>query len=198
MTVRIYAEGAGEGELHDTLFRQAWQAFFRSAGLAGRMPGVIRGKSRERTFDLFRTAVENPRPGILPLLLVDSEIPVEPGVGAWEHLRKSDGWQQPANAADDQAFLMVQLMETWFLADRALLRGYFGAQFREAALREWPHLEAVPKQTVLNALDQATTGCSKRYGKGRVSFDLLAKLNAAEVEAACPRARLFLQHLRNR
>lgn len=71
MTVRIYAEGAGDGELYDTLFRQAWQAFFRRAGLAGRMPGVVRGKSRERTFDLFRTAIRNPCPGVLPLLLVD-------------------------------------------------------------------------------------------------------------------------------
>lgn len=197
MTVRIYAEGAGEGELHDTLFRQAWQSFFRAAGLAGRMPSVVRGKSRERTFDLFRVAIHNPRDGILPLLLVDSEGPVAAGATSWQHLRAEDGWEKPVRAAENQAFLMVQLMETWFLADPAMLRRYFGAQFRENALRAWPDLESVPKQTVLNVLGQATAECTKQYAKGRVSFDLLALLNPAHVEAACPHAKLLLDHLRH-
>lgn len=196
MTVRIYAEGAGEGEIHDTLFRQAWQSFFRAAGLAGRLPAVVRGKSRERAFDLFRTAVRNPRPGVLPLLLVDSEGPVAPGRTAWQHLRASDGWEKPAGARDDQAFLMVQLMETWFLADRDLLRRYFAGCLRENALRAWPDLEAVPKQTVLNTLDQATAACGTRYAKGKVSFDLLGQLNPALVEDACPHAKALLDHLR--
>lgn len=134
--------------------------------MAGRMPAVIRGKSRERTFDLFRTAIQNPRAGVLPLLLVDSEGPVLPDRTAWQHLRAADGWEKPAQAADDQAFLMVQLMETWFLADRAALRRYFGAQLRESAFRAWPDLESVPKQTVLNVLGQATAECRKPYAKG--------------------------------
>lgn len=197
MTVRIYAEGAGEGELYDTLFRQAWQAFFRKAGLAGRMPGVVRGKSRERTFDLFRTAVQNPRPGVLPLLLVDSEGEVRPHQRAWDHLRASDGWEKPDGAGDDQAFLVVQVMETWFLADRALLRRYFGDAFRETPIHAWPDLESVPKATVLSALGQATAACRTRYAKGKVSFDLLGDVDPRLVEDACPRARLFLNHLRH-
>jgi hypothetical protein len=196
VTVRIYAEGAGEGELYDTLFRHAWQAFFRAAGLAGRMPAVIRGKSRERTFDLFRTAIQNPPAGVLPLLLVDSEGPVPSNATAWQHLRTLDGWEKPDLARDDQAFLMVQLMETWFLADSATLRRYFGAQLRESAFRAWPDLESVPKQTVLNALSQATAECRKPYAKGRVSFDLLAQIDPALVETSCPRARLLLDRLR--
>lgn len=197
MSVRIYAEGAGEGELHDTLFRQAWQAFFRAAGLAGRLPSVIRGKSRERTFDLFRTAVQNPRTGVLPLLLVDSEGPVA-GHTAWQHLQARDGWVRPNGAADDQAFLMVQLMETWFLADRDLLRRYFGPALRENVLRAWPDLEAVPKATVLSALGQATAACRTPYAKGKISFDLIAHLDPTTVENACPHARLLLDHLRQR
>lgn len=196
MTIKIYAEGAGDGEFYDTLFRQAWQSFFQAAGLTGRMPGVIRGKSRERTFDLFRTAVQNPQRGVLPVLLVDSEGPVEPGTSAWDHLRALDGWEKPDGVGDGQAFLMVQVMETWFVADRAMLRDYFGSAFREHQLRAWPDLEAVSKPTVLNALAQATAACTKRYAKGRVSFALLALLNPAVVEDACPHAKLFLDQLR--
>jgi hypothetical protein len=196
VSVKIYAEGGGEGQLYDTLFRQAWTEFFRAAGLSGRMPAVIRGKGRQRTYELFVTAVQNPRPGVLPLLLVDSEGPVAPGRAAWEHLRASDGWAKPPGAADDHAFLMVQLMETWFLADRGLLRRYFGPALRENALRAWPELEAVPKATVLSALDQATAPCATRYAKGRVSFELLARLNPSLVEDACPHAKRFLVHLR--
>lgn len=62
---------------------------------------------------------------------------------------------------------MVQVMETWFLSDRAMLRRYFGDAFRENLLRAWPDLESVPKATVLATLDQATVACRTRYAKGR-------------------------------
>lgn len=92
------------------------------------------------------------------------------------------------DAGDDQAFMMVQAMETWFLADRDLLKRYFGAKFRENALKQWPKLEGVPKRTVLSALESATANCAKRYAKGKVSFELLALVDPTLVEAACPHA----------
>ena len=196
MTAKIYAEGGGEGQLLDTLFRQAWTEFFKSAGLAGRMPRIVRGKGRLRTFDLFATAVRNPRPGELPLLLVDSEGPVAPTHSVWQHLKARDDWERPGGSSDDQAFLMVQIMETWFLADRASLRRYFGASLREEHLRAWPTPEAVPKADVLSALEKATAGCSRHYAKGKVSFELLGQLNPALVEAACPHANRLLDRLR--
>ncbi len=57
---------------------------------------------------------------------------------------------------------MVQVMETWLVADRNTLRRYFGAQFRENTLRQWPDLENVPKHGVLDALARATAGCARR------------------------------------
>ena len=38
--------------------------------------------------------------------------------------------------------------------------------------------------------------CSPPYDKGKVSFDLLAKLNSSCVEAACPHAKELLSRLR--
>jgi len=79
VSIRLYIEGGGEGQLLDTLFRQGWTQFFKAAGLARKMPSVVRGQGRAQTFDLFATAVRHPRRGILPLLLVDSEDPVKAG-----------------------------------------------------------------------------------------------------------------------
>jgi hypothetical protein len=196
VTARIYIEGGGEGHLLDTLFREGWTAFFKAAGLSGRMPAIVRGQGRERTFDLFATAVANPRQGVLPLLLVDSETPLLDGHSEWQHLKDRDDRERPSGVADDQAFLMVQLMETWFLADREMLRRYFGSALRETALHAWPALEKVPKDTVLDALIRATAACPRKYAKGRVSFEMLARLNPSLVEQACPSAGRLLDTLR--
>lgn len=104
MKVKLYVEGGGPGESHAARFGEAWSNFFRRAGLAGRMPQVVRGKGHDQTFELF--------------------------------------------------------------------------------------------VTVLQALDRATAGCAKRYAKGRVSFELLGRLNPNLVEQACPHARALLVRLR--
>lgn len=197
VAVKIYAEGGGEGELADTQFRQAWAGFFKAAGLHGRMPRVIRGKGRERTYDLFKTAVKNTAPDTLPLLLVDSEGAVLPNQTVWEYLKVRYGWDRPPGAGTDDAFLMVQLMETWLLADRAALQRYFGPQLNESAFAEWPELESVAKTTILHALEKATAQCKTKYTKGHVSFEVLSTVDPAEVERRCPHARQLLTRLRN-
>ena len=161
------------------------------------MPRVVRGGGRNRTFDLFATAIQNPRPGRVPLLLVDSEAAVAVGHPAWQHLHERDDWDRPRSARDDQVFLMVQVMETWLLADRTALRHYFGAPFRENALPQWPALEDVSKRDVLEALARATAACRRPYAKGEVSFELLAIVEPALVAAACPYAAALLDCLRN-
>lgn len=195
--MKIYAEGGGEGQLLQIVFRKGWSEFFKSAGLAGRLPRVVRGGDRQKTFDLFRTAVEHPDPDTLPLLLVDSEEAVQAGHTTWQHLKKRDNWDPPAGSTEDQAFLMVQVMETWLLADRAALRKYFDQHFNEKKLPNWPDLEAVSKEQIASALDSATTACKKRYAKGAVSFELLARTDASKVESACPHAERLLTVLRS-
>ena len=197
MKVKIYAEGGGEGALLDVLFRQGWNEFFRAAGLEGKMPRVVRGKGRTRTFDLFVTAVNNRGPNDLLLLLVDSEGPVKLGQTSWQHLKTRDDWDRPNGVADDQAFLMVEVMETWFIADLQMLARYFGANFRPNRIPAWPSLEAISKKAVFDTLDWSTAACGKkRYAKGKISFELLARLDPNVVENACPQARTLLNRLR--
>ncbi|MBM3852205.1 MAG: DUF4276 family protein [Verrucomicrobia bacterium] len=194
---RLYVEGAGQTDLERTQCRQAFSAFFSAAGLAGRPPRVVPSGGRQQTYGAFVTAMGARRAGEVPLLLVDSEAPVSAGHTVWQHLQQRDGWEKPGGANDDQAFLMVQVMETWFVADRGLLRDEFGQDFIEKHLAAWPDLEGVPKKTMLDGLQKATAHCgAKAYAKGRRSFVLLGRLDPAKVEKACPHARRLLQHLR--
>ena len=194
MTATLYIEGGGEGKDLRTRFRKGWRTFFDAAGVDDRTK-IVRGGGRQRTYDMFAVAVRDRRNDTLPLLLVDSEGAVQSGHSPWQHLLARDGWNKPRGVGDKQAFLMVQFMETWFLADKDGLRRYFGQRFRGQAIKQWPNLEAVPKETVLNALAQATAACRKAYGKGKTSFELLAHINPDRVATACPHANALMQRL---
>jgi Domain of unknown function (DUF4276) len=195
--IKLYIEGGGDSGLQDTLFREGWRTFFARAGLEGRMPRTFRGSSRNETFDAYQTAVRLRKDDELPLLLVDSEDLVAVGSSEWRHLEDRDGWQRPHGSGNQDAFLMVCCMETWFLADRAALQRFFHGCWNDNALPQWPALEAVPKDRVFTALAQATASCGKKaYAKGKISFDLLKQIDPALVEAACPGAKRLLDRLR--
>jgi len=196
--IKLYIEGGGDSALQDTLFREGWQAFFQNAGLAGRMPRTFRGSGRESTFDAYQTAVRQKKPDELPLLLVDSENLIADGNSEWAHLKEQDGWVKPEGAGDEDAFLMVCCMETWFLADREALRKFFHECWRDNAVPQWPDLEAVPKATIFEKLALATAGCGKKsYAKGKLSFEILKVIDPKIVEAKCPGAKRLLYRMRS-
>lgn len=196
MKVTLYIEGGGEDRENAVRFRKAWRSFFDAAGLGGRLPKVVRCGARNEAYRQFAAAVRRRKRERVPILLVDSEELVASGHSVWQHLKNRDGWTCPAGAEEDSAFLMVQSMETWLVADGATLRRYFGKAFRSNAIPSWPALEEVPKANVMKALKSATTACKSPYAKGRVSFDLLGKTDPSVVERECPNARRLLEHLR--
>jgi hypothetical protein len=196
VTAKLYLEGAGPRRAQQSQCRRAFAKFFEAAGVQNR-PGVEPCGGRQEAFDSFRIALKAGVPSVLPMLLVDAEEPVAEGHTTWQHLKARDGWNRPPGADDAQAFLMVQVMESWFLADPGALRRSFGPHFSDAPFRAWPALEAVPKQTVYEILEKATTGCKRAYQKGDESFDVLASMDPAKVEAACPHAKELLQRLRS-
>ena len=195
--VRLVIEGGGEGRRQSGTFRAAWRSFFQSAGLNVNQINIVRGGSRNQTFDRFLSALRNAEADELPILLVDSEGPVAAGRSAWEHLQASDQWARPPGVGDEQAFLMVQTMETWLLADRAALRDYFGVSFRENRLPSQYNLEDIAKETALQSLEHATADCNKRYAKGTVSFEVLGRINPDAVSERCPHAKAMLDCLRS-
>jgi hypothetical protein len=194
--VKLYVEGAGQSDLERSQCRQAFSTFFESAGLTGRRPRTVACGGRGAAFDAFKAALSGNRAGELPLLLVDSEGPVQPVHTNWEHLKARDNWDRPTGASDDHVFLMVQLTETWFLADPDMLRRFFGTAFRDNHLRVWHDLEAVPKNDVLDVLVMATAGCGRnRYAKGKMAFKLLERLDPQLVRDSCPHAKALLERL---
>lgn len=132
-------------------------------------------------------------PAALNLLLVDCEGP--PAHCVIRRLRQRSDWKPPRGTVvgDDRVFRMVEVMESWFLADPAALAGYFGRGFNAKRLPREPAVEAIPKDRVLRSLEAATRRCDKgSYGKTAHAPELLGGLNPGRVRAASPECqRLF-------
>ena len=197
MKVKVYVEGGGDGKSLRTKCRRGFSSFFAKANLTGRMPQIIACGGRDTAFDKFRTALRSRNAEDFIVLLVDSEGPVADGPGPWLHLGTRDGWERPDEAADENAHLMVQCMEAWFLADKDGLAAYFGHDFDRNALPGRREIEDVAKADVLVGLKRATRQCKKgEYSKGRHSFDILEQTDPAKVMNASPHARRLVETLR--
>jgi hypothetical protein len=123
---------------------------------------------RKQAFDKFVTALQLDT--TTPILLVDAEAPVADIEDPWAHLKTRDGWAMPAGTDDDHAFLMVQAMETWLLADPAALASAVGKGYKPAKITKWASLEAATKEQMKDALGAATRECDPPYDKGTHSF----------------------------
>ena len=194
MRVKVYVEGGGRGKLRSDC-RQGFSTFFEKSGLAGHMPSVVACGSRNDTLKRFRTASSRVAPEEISLLLVDSEAPVSPNGKPWLHLRSGDNWQRLEGAEDEQAHLMVQCMESWFLADVPALRRFFGAGFRPPA--DQADVEKIPKQDVLERLNRASRNSQKgEYRKGHHSFVVLAQIDPNRVTASSRYANRLVETLK--
>jgi hypothetical protein len=189
--VRIYVEGGGDARSTKDACREGFRELFKKIVPAGSAPKVIASGPRLKAFQNFCDALRD-YPEQRIMLLVDSEGPVTAGV--WDHLssRSEDGWNKPADASEDQAHLMVQCMEAWFLTDKDLLREYYGQHFGTRALPRQPNVELITKTHVEASLKQATRRTTKGpYQKSRHAFALLALIDPAKVRAASPHAAHF-------
>ena len=197
MNVRVYVEGGGDSSEMKAKCRRGFSYFFRKTDLAGQMPRIISCGSRQKTYDKFCTAVTQAEEDTFIVLLVDSEAPVTGR--PWLHLRDRDGWRTPSNATDNNAHLMVQCMEAWFLADKNTLAGYFGQGFNGNALPGQSKIELILKIDVNESLKRATRHSTPKgaYHKGHHSFDILSTLNPQKVIDACPHAKRLVRTLLN-
>ncbi len=193
--VTVFVEGGGDTRELKSRCRKGFSEFFRHAGLKNRMPRVVACGGRGNAYDKFCRSLDIPVDGHVAILLVDSEEQVSQEVGPWSHLRKRDGWQKPPGATDDQAQLMVQCMEAWFLADRECLAKVFGKDFRAKALPGSKDIEGIAKEDVMAGLKKATRRGGKLYHKGRHSFVLLAKIDPKKVADASPHVKRLLDCL---
>ncbi len=127
------------------------------------------------------------------ILLVDSEGPDDGQL--LRRLQQRHDWKPPAGCHNlgRSVFWMVEVMESWFLADRGALRFFYGNDFRENSLPGNPNVEQIPKSGVLRGLEQATRNCRKgAYHKTRHAPQILMRIDPERVRRAAPNCkRLF-------
>jgi hypothetical protein len=193
--VRIFVEGGGNYDRTRTAFKKAFVQFFRKALTKGPQPRVEPCGSRDEAREDFCLSLEQD-PDTCAVLLVDSEDPVTEGTAPWTHLQRRDRWTSQVNVPPDQVHLMVQCMETWFLADRQTLIDFYGHEFRTNALPSHQHPEQIAKRDVIDGLSRATRDTQKgEYHKTRHGFPLLERLNPTTVRKSCPHADALLSLL---
>jgi len=195
VSVRIYVEGGGDQALILRLCRSGFARFFAKCVGAGKQPKVIACGGRQQAFNDFCTALKQHTSDTV-LLLVDAEGEVTDSK-CWDHLKGRDNWVRPDTAKENSVFLMVQCMESWFLADKQVLVAYYGQGFLINALPKSNNVESVSKTDVAAKLEHACKPTKKGcYHKTQHSFDILASLDPEKVASGSAHAKELIDFLR--
>ncbi|MBP6743003.1 MAG: DUF4276 family protein [Deltaproteobacteria bacterium] len=198
VTVKLFVEGGGNSDALKTECRRALtQLLEKAPGCKGKLPRVVACGPRKNAYDQFCCALKTKSTTEYAVLLVDAECPVA-HKSPWQHVaeREGDQWKKPSGATDEQLHLMVECMESWFLADRAALAKFYGQGFNQKAL---PSAETKPekvsKADLYKRLKNATTDTKTQgeYGKGQHSFKLLATLDPKLIKGSSPWAERFFE-----
>ena len=185
---KVYAEGGGR-KAQNRACRRGFGAFLSKAGVA---QGTVEVEARGSRGDAYNAFASDAGRGLPAFLLVDAEGPVT-DPSPWRHLRDSDRWRRPNGTADNQCHLMVQVMESWFLADADALESFYGRGFRKQDLPRNQEVEDISKQDVLDGLARATRGTRKgSYSKGMHGFQIIELLDPEKVRKAAPHADRFI------
>ena len=184
--IAIYLEGGGQGRDTKRRLRIGMDRFLRELKEQARRKSmhwkVVACGGRDQAFRRWSRGPATARYPVR-ILLVDAEGPVTGSAVA--HLAARDGWTI-SQADEASVHLMVQTMESWIVADRSALEGYYGPHLLASALPAAANLETVPKDDIQRALEVATRPTGKgEYHKTRHPPGLLGRLDAARVRARC-------------
>jgi hypothetical protein len=189
--IAVYMEGGGDSKEGKARLRQGMAEFLRKV-VSQKKPGwkVVVCGSRNDAHDAFLNANQT-WPEAFNVLLVDSEGPVSRPPST--HLKQRDGWNL-AGASEESIHLMIQVMETWIIADPDAVATYYDQHFIEKALPRAANLEGVEKERIYKALKHATAKTQKgEYHEIDHAAALLEKIDPAKVRRRCPSCdRLFI------
>jgi hypothetical protein len=185
--IRIYFEG-------DRRLRSGFDAFF----------ATLRDRAREKrcSFHLiaaqgnpgrdFRIAIKT-HPDAWNILLKDSEGPDSGALSS--SLCEHNKWDK---SQAESIFWMVEMMESWFHADKDALERFYGPgrEFRRNALKANPNVEQISKKDLEDGLSAATKGTSKGdYYDHKTSHGpaLLASIDPDLVKGSAPHCKKLFQ-----
>ena len=184
--IRIYIEGGGDGKDTKARLRGGFSFFFKELVQVARSKQIkwnitVCG-SRNNAFRDFKNALAD-HPNAFVILLVDSEAPVKQP--PWEHLKSRDNWDSPG-VDDTHCYLMVQVMEAWFMADIDTLKTFYGQGFKENAIPKNINVETIEKDSLEPNLKVASrdTKSKGEYQKIQHASKLLEMLDIDKVRKA--------------
>ena len=179
--LRIYFEG-------DNQLRPGFHGFLREIkDAAGRQRCRFQLVEAKGTpVQDFRDALST-HPDAWNVLMLDSDGPIDGSLADLCRSKKLDPKLQ------DSVFWMVQVMESWFLADIAALKAYYGDSFQENAVKGNPEVEKILKTDVYSKLKRATKNAKPgEYHKTKHAPALLAAIDVNLVRSAAPNCdRMF-------
>ena len=191
----MYMEGGGNSADDRSRLRQGMSTFLSSLREMARRKRlawkIVPCGGRNRARDAFLIA-NKASPDAFNVLLVDSEEPVAQPPSPRTHLKQHDGWEL-TEIGDDSIHLMIQIMETWIVADPDAVAAYYRQHFLKNALPRDEDLERVGKEQIYGSLQRATMKTQKKeYRKIRDAAALLEAINPVVVRRRCPSCdRLF-------
>ena len=196
--IRIYIEGdtKQKGKNSDIALREGFHNFFRELIEKAREQNIkfriTLCSSKFITFKVFLNGVKVYQDSFVAFL-IDADDTVDEKETAKSFLQKqnADWYWQTIN--EEQCFLMVQMMESWFFADIDTLEKYYGQNFNRKALRQSNNVEKIAKSDVKNGLANATKNTQKgEYHKTKHGAKLLELINPQKVREVAPHCkRLF-------
>lgn len=194
--IKLYVEGGGKGSQKNATIKlqQGFDTFFKTLKEATRDKKIsfriIPSADTQTTYEDFMRSVEN-SPNSFNLLLVDSDEEVNEEPRAFLQ-NKHKKWKL-RNVKNEQCHLMVQIMESWFYADKEKLAEFYGKDFNQKKLSKHSNVEKIPKLDVENGLKEATKNTQKgEYHKIRHGAKILELINPQFVRTAAPNCkRLF-------
>ncbi|GDZ94655.1 hypothetical protein PA905_26110 [Planktothrix agardhii CCAP 1459/11A] len=180
--IRIYVEGGGDGKESKAAFREGMSKFLKR--LTGEQQqikitcvvcGSRNAAHRNFTHDLTS------HPDAINLLLVDSEDFVRVS-SARQHLMNRDSWDDLSGIDENDIHLMVQVMESWLIADIDTLANYYGQGFNRNAIPRNNNVEQISKAQIESTLKRATQRTKKgEYHKIKHGPKILAMIDVSIV-----------------
>lgn len=198
MEIKLYVEGGGKGSHKRATIKlqQGFNAFFARLKCAAQSKKIsfkiIPAGNTQSTYDDFIFSVTN-SPQSFNLLLVDSDAALKENESARDFLQKKYKKWKLQTVKDEQCHLMVQIMESWFIADIDALKKLYGQAFNESAIPKNKNVEAIAKEKIESSLKTATVKTQKKeYHKIEHGAKLLELIDPQKVRDSAPNCeRLF-------
>ncbi len=200
--IRIYIEGdtKQKGKNTDITLRQGFNYFFRALIDEANHKNItlrpITYGSKYETFKKFLDGAEE-YPDSFVLFLLDSDAPIAEDDTPKSFLQKQNPLWHLQSAAENQCHLMVQMMESWFFADKDKLAEFYGQNFNRNALSKNTNVEKIAKADVESGLANATKNTQKgEYHKTRHGAKILEIIDPQKVREVAPHCDRFFETIK--